>query len=143
MTFLGRLCGVDALQAQIEDLARALNDVVRRVEELEARVPAATLLGCREWEAWHDRMPGVQPTLHVRGWCTFPSDGYDVHLERHEPQGVNPRDLLLDLVVRKPKDPAAQVVTDEEVRYEEQTDSVYEAVTILPEGPTVKVAVVV
>ena len=33
---------------------------------------------CSDWKAWHDRMPGSKPTLHVTGKCLFPTAGYSV-----------------------------------------------------------------
>jgi hypothetical protein len=139
MRFLQRICGFDALSRRIDEITAAVDNLAERVTEVERRIQPSIPYGCRDWEAWHDRMPGTQPTLYVRGWCTFPSEAYEVRLERHEPQGINPRDLLLDLIIREPSEPVPQVLTDKEVRYEEQTDSVYESVTILPNGPTVRV----
>ena len=71
--------------------------------------------------------------LHV------PTGGYTVELRPHEPQGINPRDLLLDKVVVEPTGPVPDVITDVEVRYEEITDVEYDTVTILPDGPSVEV----
>jgi hypothetical protein len=139
MTFLRRLLGLDALKRRVEETKTALDKLAERVEELERRVQPSTPHNCRDWEAWHDRMPGAQATLHVTGRCEFPTSGYSVRLERHEPQGINPRDLLLDLVITEPTGPVTQVVTEEEVRYDEQTDLDYDSVTILPDGPTVNV----
>jgi hypothetical protein len=94
---------------------------------------------CLDWKAWLDRVPGAQPTLHVTGRCQFPSSGYFVRLERHEPQGINPSNLLLDLVITEPTGPVTQVVTEEEVHYDEEADLDFDSVTILPDGPTVEV----
>jgi hypothetical protein len=91
------------------------------------------------WRAWLDRQPPGPATLHVQGECEFPTAGFGVTLRRHEPQGFNPRVLLLDEVVRPPRGPVAQVVTRVEVRYEEATTAGFDAVTILPEGDTVRV----
>jgi hypothetical protein len=94
---------------------------------------------CRDWHAVHDHQPLGSAVLRVTGTCRFDTAGWSVELRRHEPQGINPRDLLLDRVVREPQGPAAQVITDVKVRYEEQTDFEYETVTILPDGPSVPV----
>ncbi len=96
---------------------------------------------CRNWKAWHDRMPGPgrNATLHVRGECSFPAAGYSVELVRHAPQGPNPAYLLLDKVVRPPSRPTAQVITDVSVEYSEATVSPYRFVTILPEDATIPV----
>ena len=94
---------------------------------------------CRHWYASHDHMPPRPATLRVTGVCTFPTGGYSVELRRHEPQGINHRDLLLDKVVTEPTGPVPDVITDVEVRYEEVTDVDYDTVTILPDGPTIPV----
>ena len=94
---------------------------------------------CRDWYASHDHMPPGPQTLRVTGICTFPTAGYTVALRRHEPQGINPRDLLLDKVVTEPTGPVPDVITDVEVRYEEVTDVEYDTVTILPDGPSIQV----
>ena len=97
------------------------------------------LAECSNWSAWHGSRPPAPPVLTVAGECEFPTAGYSVELRRHEPQGINPRDLLLDLVVHEPTGPVAQVITTVESRYEEETDFEYESVTILPDGPSIPV----
>jgi hypothetical protein len=91
--------------------------------------------GAAEWKAWHDRMPGDSPTLHVRGACMCPTPGYVLTLRRHEPQGTNPQDLLLDLVEREPSGVVPEVMTRTEVEYEESTDEKFDTVSIVPDGP--------
>jgi hypothetical protein len=91
------------------------------------------------WQAQLDRQPPGPAILRVRGSCEFPTSGYKVTLRRHAPQGFNPRILLLDKVVTPPTGPVAQVVTRVEVRYEETTTAGFDAVTILPDGDTVRV----
>lgn len=95
---------------------------------------------CRDWTASHDHMPPGPATLRVSGTCTFGTPGYRIELRRHEPQGINPKDLLLDKIVIPPEgDLGAQVLTEVEARYEEITDFEYDSVTILPEGPSISV----
>jgi hypothetical protein len=62
-----------------------------------------------------------------------------VELRRHVPQGINPRDVLLERVVTAPSGPVAQVVTKVEVRYEEPVAAAVDSVTILPDGGTIPV----
>lgn len=101
-------------------------------------VPPATPAGnCRNWSAWHDHQPPGPATLRVVGECEFPSAGWSVELRRREPQGANPKDLLLERVVREPPGPAAQALTTLEARYEEETDFEYDTVMILPDGVSV------
>lgn len=82
--------------------------------------------------------PGV---LRVEGACTFATTGFEVSLLRHEPQGFNPRDLLLDLVV-EPPDPddfVGQAFTTVPVSYQETTEADLDTVTILPDGVSIEV----
>ena len=80
------------------------------------------------WDAWHDRMPPGPARLTVRGTCTMPSPGYELALR---PRGAgDERERLLELVVREPEGPVAQVLTPAEATYEEVTERRYDAVSI-------------
>ena len=96
-------------------------------------------IGCRDWTARFLRVATGGGLVLVTGICTVPTSGHTVELRRHEPQGINPADLLLDLVVNEPSGPAAEVLTDVPVRYEERTDTGFGTVTILPDGPSIPV----
>lgn len=94
---------------------------------------------CSDWKAWHDRMPGSKPTLHVTGKCLFPTAGYSVELERVE-QGINPPETLqLKRIVHRPDSPVLQAVTEVEVRYSEDIDAAYSEVNILLNEETIPV----
>ena len=110
-----------------------------RSEKLEVPPEGKTQVECSNWSAWHGSRPPAPQVLTVLGECKFPTAGYSVELRRHEPQGINPKDLLLDLIVHEPTGPAASVITTLEARYEEKTDFEYETVTILPDGPSISV----
>lgn len=89
--------------------------------------------------------PDVRPgVLRVEGECSFGTTGYAVELVRREPQGINPRDLLLDLVVTPPAPGTvvAQVLTAYPVAYEEETTMHLDTVTILPDGPSIDVQII-
>ncbi|MDQ3973128.1 MAG: hypothetical protein M3276_02105 [Actinomycetota bacterium] len=94
---------------------------------------------CGRWYASLDRQPPGVPVLRVTGSCRFPTAGYVAGLRRHEPQGTNPRQLLLDLVVHAPDTPSAQVLSEVEVRYEEETEAGFDSVLIFPEAVSVPV----
>jgi hypothetical protein len=94
---------------------------------------------CGDWHAWHDRMPGKKPTLHVTGVCTFPTAGYSVELRAKQPQGINPAIYMLEKVVIKPTTPVPDVITDVPVYYREQTDAAYKEIHILPDDVLVPV----
>jgi hypothetical protein len=92
-----------------------------------------------EWEAWIDLMPGPgeEPTLHVTGVCECPTTGWSAELTKHEPQGGNPRDLLLDLVRHEPTGSVNPVITMVPVSYTERAEKgEYHTVSIASEGPT-------
>jgi hypothetical protein len=95
--------------------------------------------GCRDWTARLLRVATGGAVLLVTAVCTVPTSGHKVELRRHEPQGINPADLLLDLVITEPSGPAADVLTDVPVRYEEPTEAGFATVTILPDGPSIPV----
>ncbi|MFP5371192.1 MAG: hypothetical protein ACLGI3_10660 [Actinomycetes bacterium] len=89
--------------------------------------------------------PGRRPgMLRVEGTCELESTGFHIDLVRHEPQGINPRDLLLDLVVTPP--PAGEIVapvlTPYPVLYEQRTTFMFQTVTILPGGPSIDVEII-
>jgi hypothetical protein len=102
-------------------------------------------LGYHDFSAVHHHEPGGRATLVVSGICTVPGADSVVELRRAEPQGINPTDLLLERVVKERPgvDPKASgklpLGVDVPVRYEEETDVEYRTVTILPDGPTIKV----
>jgi hypothetical protein len=69
--------------------------------------------------------------LLVTGDVTEPTTSWTVKLERAEPQGINPRILLLKLVEQPPTGLAGDVVTTHHVRYEEAPPKgSYDQVTI-------------
>ena len=89
---------------------------------------------CRDWKAL--RGPGV---LVVHGWCTYPSAGWMTELRRMEPQGANPRDLLLERITTVPEGYQPPVVRGIEVHFEEVTEAEYDTVTIMPDELTLEV----
>jgi hypothetical protein len=105
--------------------------------EIPSTRPVPSDWECFDWHAFHDHQPPGPPRLTVFGTCQFPRSGYTAELRRAEPQGINPADLILDLVVEEPE-AGAHVITELEVRYQEETDVEYETVTIRP-GPTIPV----
>ncbi|TCK20608.1 hypothetical protein [Pseudonocardia endophytica] len=93
---------------------------------------------CRDWTAFLDRQPIDPPTLRVRGVCTVP-DGTTIELKRHEPPGINPRDLLLDKIVTRGA-ATTDGTSDVEVVFETPArPGSLDTVTILPDGPTLTV----
>lgn len=106
-----------------------------RVLRRASAYPEQQPWSCENWYAYHDFMPGSPPTLHVGATCTAATNGYHFSLVRQEPQGINPKDLLLRLVVEEP-DFANDVVTAYGVHYREDTEFRYDSVSVLPDGPS-------
>ena len=86
---------------------------------------------CHGWEAWHEQVGTRVPTLYVSGECTFPTTGYVARLDPHTPQGNDPRDLLLDLVVQVPTGPVNEVETAFRVQYTKRFSPSYDTVSIV------------
>lgn len=114
-----------------------------RSQRLEVPPGSMPLGDCRGWRAWLNLEPPGKPRLHVRGECEFPAAGYAVELSRHEPQGANPRDLLLVRVVHEPPGRPIAMPTIEPVQYTEETEAGYDTVTILTDGVSFAVREVV
>jgi hypothetical protein len=114
------------------------NEEVSAVEASDADTSAEAvepLPGkCKDWRSAY-----IKGTLMVRGWCTFPSSGWSMELRHAEPQGTNPKDLLLERVVALQEGIQADVIRVIEVEYDETTEVEYDTVTILPDGATIGV----
>ncbi|MDQ3735550.1 MAG: hypothetical protein M3400_16410 [Actinomycetota bacterium] len=67
---------------------------------------------------------------------SFPESGWGATLTDHDgTQGINPRILIIDLVVAEPDGDARNpVVTEVPVRYERQTSSEYDQVEVHARG---------
>jgi hypothetical protein len=116
------------IAALVDHLAEAVEWTVDQAEGV-----------CHDWTAVHDHQPPGPSVLRVHGTCRFNTAGFTVELRRREPQGFNPQDLLLDRIVHPPTGPVAEVVTEVEVDYSEETEFDYQTVTILPDGPSISV----
>lgn len=115
-------------------------EVIGATRSEKIKIPPEEASGkCHDWSAWHDHQPPGPTTLNVHAECEFPTAGYTVELKRQEPQGINPKDLLLIKVVHEPTGPVADVITTVEARYHEETDFEYDTVTILPDGLSIPV----
>lgn len=90
----------------------------------------------KDWSAIHDHMPGPdkQWVTRVQGTVTTPTSDWTAELRRREPQGINPWDLLLDLIVTPPSGSSNDVVTDIPVTFEEPGEFEYDSVTVIGEA---------
>ena len=92
---------------------------------------------CSGWKAVFNKS-----ILRVTGKCIFPKHGFKVTLKEAVPQGINPAILLLKKTVKPPTGiviPTPQVVN---VTFTKKTTFKYQKVTILPDGVTITVQVV-
>ncbi|HUQ05665.1 MAG TPA: hypothetical protein VM261_24345 [Kofleriaceae bacterium] len=80
--------------------------------------PGAISVKTSDVHAWINRMPPGPASFIVTGTVELPSPGYDVKLVAATPQGFNPKELILDLVVTPRKGVFPQVVTSVTVRFE-------------------------
>ena len=82
--------------------------------------------------AYANEMPPGPFKLRVSASVITPTPGYTLKLEPLKPQGINPRDLLLGLVVTPPTKPVPQHVVTQTVRYEEPwQNNKYSHVTVI------------
>jgi hypothetical protein len=88
------------------------------------------------WNATQDRQPPTPHTLRVEGMPHMPSPGHTPVLTRAEPQGFNPRILVLTLTAMPPARPSSPAVTPVVARYEERSSREYELVQIRSFVPT-------
>jgi hypothetical protein len=99
-------------------------------------VPTSTVR-CDDWSVRKLQRPGEREQLVVSAVCAV-RGGERLELRRDEPQGINPADLLLELVVYRgpfPEGPASRDVRISHVEF----DAGYKTVTVLPDGPTLPV----
>ena len=88
-------------------------------------------------------MPPGPWILRVTGKCRFPIHGYKVTLKEAVPQGINPAILLLRKTVTPPTGFVIQTPQVVNVTFTKKTKTKYSKVTILPDGVTIDVHVVV
>ena len=98
-----------------------------------------TVIDTAGWYAWLSKLPGALPSFHVSGVVNLPNPGYEAHLVKAAPQGINPKELILDLQVKPLPGRWPQVVTPTSVRYDEGAPSIdYTGVLIRePDGDAV------
>jgi hypothetical protein len=97
-------------------------------------VPTSTVR-CHDWTM--SRLPVDRPQLVVSAVCAV-RGGERLELRRLDPQGINPADLLLELVVQRSPFPDGPPSTEVRISHVEP-DAGYKTVTILPDGPTLPV----
>jgi hypothetical protein len=120
--------------------AKARKAKATKAKTIKAKVVAGK---CSGWKAILNMMPPGPSMLKVTGKCIFPRHGFKVTLKEAVPQGINPAILLLRKTVKPPTGiviPTPQVVS---VSFTKKTTFRYQKVTILPDGVTINVQIVV
>lgn len=97
-------------------------------------------LELKDFHAIENRMPPGPTSFYVVGTVVFPTLGYEVALEPAAPQGINPRILILDLLVTPPSGPAGTQIDSKSVRWDRDDASTgaYERVSIRYQGEIVR-----
>lgn len=72
-----------------------------------------------DWYAWMNRMPPGPGSFHLMGTVLVSNPGVTARLKRGEPQGINPAELIVDLVLEQQPGFWPSVVTAVSVRYDE------------------------
>lgn len=93
-----------------------------------------------DWYAWVNKMPPGPASMHVTGVVQLPTPGFDVSLIPASPQGINPADLILDLVIKARDGFWPEVITPASVRYDiAKYSGAYKTVLIRePDGDAVQ-----
>jgi hypothetical protein len=105
---------------------------------VEGGCPQPAEIETRDWYAWLNEMPPKPNDFHVIGEVLVPNPGVDVELVPHSPQGINPRILILDLLLIQRPGIWPQVLTWKPARYDKVVqDDPYDEVTVLYQGNTI------
>jgi len=88
----------------------------------------------REWFAWNDLSPPAPDYFHLTGEVFVANPGVDPLLVASEPQGINPKILLLDLYLCQKSGFWPQVLVWKPVRFEKKISDGYTDVVIRCDG---------
>lgn len=97
------------------------------------------ILDSRDWEAWLDVMPGVDPapTIHVVGKVDVRTSGYTFEWREGPLDRSAMPALRLNLIPVKPDDMALQAIMTEEVHYSAPATVTYSRVLVACGGETI------
>lgn len=116
---LGPMHGKTTVTAFVMLDGRVVGSASLAVPTVGTPQPSKVPVDTTDWYAWHNRMPPGPASLHVTGSVTLPTPGYDVALRVAMPQGINPSQLILDLVVTPRPGMWPQVITHQSVRFDQ------------------------
>ena len=105
--------------------------------------PKETPVETTGWYAWMNLQPPGPRTLYVQGIISAPTPGYDARLVPAAPQGINPKNLILDLILTPRPGMWPAVVTPIPVSYVQQSPAIaYDSVLVrLPDGEGISLTV--
>jgi hypothetical protein len=72
---------------------------------------------CQSPYAWINTLPARTPEFVTTITCSFPNRGYSVSLQLHQPQGADPKQVIVDLVYTKLDGHWPDIVTPFSSRY--------------------------
>jgi hypothetical protein len=95
----------------------------------------------QSWYAWLDLTPPKPDEFHVVGDIFVSNPGIQASLHKKNPQGINPKILLLDLLLIQQPGMWPQVMTWVHARYDRvlpPSSPQYESVEIFLDGKSIK-----
>lgn len=99
-------------------------------ETADKYAPAICPLETSDWYAWLNLMPPGPPSLHVIGLVLAPTPGYEARMKPATPQGINPKQLILDLELVPLPGVWPDVLTWISARYDQENSPDYDDVAI-------------
>lgn len=102
---------------------------------MEEKVAENNIIQCndsktKDWYAWINKMPPPPNDFHVAGEVLVPNPGVEPIIVPREPQGINPKVLLLDLFLHQKPGVWPQVMIWKPARYEKVGNISYTKVNI-------------
>ncbi|HSK04862.1 MAG TPA: hypothetical protein VK932_26615 [Kofleriaceae bacterium] len=101
------------------------------------------IIDTTDWYAWISKLPPGPASFHITGTVLLPTPGFDARLVKAAPQGINPKELILDVQVAPRPGLWPQVITPVTLRYDERAAGIeYEGVLIRePDGDATHIEV--
>jgi hypothetical protein len=97
------------------------------------------------WVAWEFNLRSNVRTIRVKGDVTFPTPAYTAILNKAIPQGINPTQLILQLIISKRSGKSSQVLTTQSVFWGDEDEPSlinYDSVLIqLPDANSITIDV--
>ena len=93
----------------------------------------------KDWNAWINMFPPAPAVLHVHGQVEVPNPGVEALLRKRVPQGINPKVLLLDLILVQRPGIWPEIITLVPAQYHELVDGAqYDQVQIFCDNQSIE-----